>query len=146
MTQEPRPGSSIAEELNRLGRQLGEAARLAWESEDRKRLQAELEDGLRRFGVQAETTIEQARRSEAGRQLSDQAQRVATQVKEARVADKVRDGLIVGLASLNRELSRLLDHLGERAAPPAPGAEAPVTGSRQEPPGTPPSGPSDPVI
>jgi len=79
MTQEPRPGSSIAEELNRLGRQLGEAARLAWESEDRRHLQAELEDGLRRFGVQAESTLEQARRSEAARQLSEQAQRVATQ-------------------------------------------------------------------
>ena len=125
MAQEPRPGGSIADELNRLGRQLGEAARLAWESEDRKRLQTELEDGLRRFGAQAESSIEQARRSEAARQVAGQAERRGSTSQRSKGRRGSPRGLIVGMAGLNRELSRLLDRLGERPRrhPPVPSAE-----------------------
>ncbi len=147
MNQEPRPsGTTIADELNKLARQLVEAGRLAWESEDRKRLQAEITDGLNKFGEQVETAARQARDSETTKQFSEQAQRVATQVKETRVVDEVRDGLITGLATLNRELSRLLDRLGERSA------AAPVVGSAVWPPAPeppaeqPPAGPVDPGI
>lgn len=147
MNQEPRPsGTTFTEELNRLARQLTEAARLAWESEDRKRMQAEVEDGLRRFGDQVEKALQQAKESETTKQFSEQAQRVVTNVRETRIADEVRDGLISGLASLNRELSRMVDRLGERQAagtqPQPPETEAPTAPHDT----IPPSGPSDPVI
>jgi hypothetical protein len=139
-------GSSIPDELNRLGRQLAEAARLAWESDDRKKLQADLNDGLRRFTAQVDTAAHQVAEADTTKQVAEQAQRVATKVQETKVVDEVRDGLIVGLSSLNRELSKLLDRLAEKtpastpAAPAASAAEVPPADS------VPPSGPSDPAI
>ena len=51
MTEEtPRPEKTIADELSRLGKQLSDAAKAAWESEDRKRLQAEIESVFVRMG------------------------------------------------------------------------------------------------
>jgi hypothetical protein len=153
---EPRPsGSTIADELNRLGRQLSEAARLAWESEDRKRLQSEITEGLRRFSDQVEGAMEQAQKSDTTRQFTEQAQKVMNNVRDTRIVDEVRDGLLAGLVSLNRELSRLNDRLGERTVPPAAVSPEPVVGPPpvtppaapgDVTPTTPPTGPSDPVI
>ena len=155
MNEEPRPTTTISDELVRLGRQLVEAGRLAWESEDRKRLQTEMAENLRRFGDQIETGIEQARASDTTKQVTEQAQKVAAKVQDAHVVDEVRDSLTVGLTGLNRELSRLIDRLATRTAPTggAPVGDAtPVSGGVAAEPTTPPDvplapqGPGDPAI
>ena len=51
MSEEPKvEGRSITEELGKLGKQMADAIKAAWESEDRKKLQAEILDGLQKFG------------------------------------------------------------------------------------------------
>jgi hypothetical protein len=152
MNEEPRgTGDTITEELTRLGRQLVDAGRLAWESEDRRRMQTELSDGLRTLGDSIETTLRQARQNDTTKQIGEQAQKMAAKVQDSGVVDEVRDGLVTGLAGLNRELSRLIDRLATKNAgvagtqPPDVPAATPPTSPTDVSPASP-MGPGDPVI
>ena len=45
------PSDNISEQLNELGKNLREALQTAWESEERRKLQKEIEDGLANLGA-----------------------------------------------------------------------------------------------
>lgn len=109
MAQEPRPTTNIADELSKLGNQVAEALRMAWESEDRRRLQAEVTEGLRRFGDQVEDTAKRVGEGDAARRVREQAEVVASKASQSEVVDEIREGLLNGLQALNRELTRLLN-------------------------------------
>ncbi len=52
MSEETHVEKNIADELNKLGKQVADAIKAAWESEDRKKLQNEITEGLQKFGDQ----------------------------------------------------------------------------------------------
>ena len=145
MTQEPRPSTNLSEELTRLVNQITEAARLAWESEERKRLQAEITDGVKNFSVQIDEAVRKASESETAQKVKTQAEQVAVKAKETDVVDDMRQGLLVGLQALNRELGKMLERLQSSPAPVSTGPVAPAALSEtmSEPTSSePPAGPS----
>ncbi len=149
MTQEPRSTSTLGEELTRLGNQVAEAARLAWESEERKRLQAEISDGIKSFGVQVEDAVRKASESETAKKVKMQAEQVAVKAKDTDVVDDMRQGLLVGLQALNRELGKLLERLQNTGAPVSTGPVPPVAPAAPSETVTPPAAeepPSDPSM
>jgi hypothetical protein len=120
---------TISGELTRLGRQVAEAINTAWESEDRKKLQAEVTTGLESFGAQVSDAMRKASETDAAKEIRDQTEKVVAQVRGTDVAAEVRKGLIAGLEVLNRELGRLVERLEvapQPSTPPAaePGGEA----------------------
>ena len=133
MSEEPRVEKSLVEQLDHLGRQLADAIRLAWESEDRKKLQAEIAEGLDGFGKQVTAALDKASQSDAAKQLKEQTAKVAADVRESDVAGQVRKGMLAGLETANRELGKLLEKL-ESQAPEAP-AEAPTEAPPKAPTG-----------
>ena len=155
MTEGTGDEKSISGELSRLGKQVAEAINVAWESEDRKKLQAEVTTGLESFGAQVGDAMRKASESDAATQIRDQTEKVVAQVRQSDVTGEVRKGLIAGLEVLNRELGRLVERLEvapEPATSPATeaaGATQPVEAASQpvEPTGSnPPAGaPSDPA-
>jgi len=128
MSEEPRVEKSLVEQLDHLGRQLADAIRLAWESEDRKKLQAEITEGLDEFGKQVTAALDKASQSDAAKQLKEQTAKVAADVRESDVAGQVRKGMLAGLDTANRELGKLL----EKLEPPA-GQEKAETGAASTP-------------
>jgi signal recognition particle GTPase len=134
MTEETGDVKSISGELTRLGKQVADAINKAWESEDRKKLQAEVTTGLESFGTQVSDAMRKASESEAANQIRDQTEKVVTQVRESDVTAEVRKGLISGLEVLNRELGRLVERLEVPAqAPESAAAEPPETSEPAEP-------------
>ena len=117
MTQEQRPGTNLSDELTRLVNQVSEAVRLAWESDERKRVQAEISDGIKNFSVQVDEAVRKASASETAKKVKMQAEQVAAKAKEADVVDDMREGLLVGLQALNRELGKLLERLQSSGGP-----------------------------
>ena len=120
---------SISSELARLGKQVADAIAQAWESEDRKKLQAEVTAGLETFGDQVSDAMRKASESDAANQLRDQTEQVAARVRESDVTAEVRRGLISGLEILNRELGKLVERLEvepQSSTPPAAGSAEPV--------------------
>ena len=138
MTEGTGEGKSIASELTRLGKQVADAINLAWESEDRKKLQVEVATGLESFGEQVSDAMRKASESDAAVQIRAETEKVVAQVRQSDVTGEVRKGLIAGLEVLNRELGRLVERLeapAEPAAPPEPPAppEAEAEGAPSDP-------------
>jgi hypothetical protein len=111
---------TISGELSRLGQQVAEAINKAWESEDRRKVQAEVTTGLESFGSQVSEAMRKASDSEAASQIRDQTEKVVAQVRQSDVTGEVRKGLIAGLEVLNRELGKLVERLEVPPQAPAP--------------------------
>jgi hypothetical protein len=126
MADEQRPTTNISEELNKLGAQVAEAIRVAWESDERKKLQGEIVEGAQRFGHQLEEAVRQAKESEAAQRVKTQAEQVASKARETDVVEDVREGLLNGLQTLNRELGKLLARMEEGKAGTAAAPEQPA--------------------
>jgi type II secretory pathway component PulF len=102
---------SIADELEKMGAQIAAAAKTAWESEERKKLQTEISTGVQRFGQELNTMVSKASESDPAKDLKTRATRVAEDVQKTDVVEEVRKGILVGLEAINRELSKLLERL-----------------------------------
>jgi predicted GNAT superfamily acetyltransferase len=124
MSEEPKvEGRSITEELGKLGKQMADAIKAAWESEDRRKLQAEILDGLQKFGDEVTVAFDKAGQSDTAKDLRVKAEKVVVDVRASAVAEDVRKGIISGLDVLNAEMSKLVEKLEPK---PAPSDEAPV--------------------
>jgi len=152
MTEETGEEKSISSELARLGKQVADAINVAWQSEDRKKLQAEVTSGLDSFGAQVSDAMRKASESDAATQIRDETEKVVVQIRESDVTGEVRKGLIAGLEVLNRELGKLVERLEVTPQPSAPVSESagpaetaePVTEPAEgaNPPAEPPSDPA----
>ncbi len=116
---------SIADELAKLGQQLASAAKTAWESEDRRRLQGEITTGVQRFGQEISAAVNKAAESDQARDFRTRATKVAEDVQKTDVVDELRKGILVGLEAINRELGKLLERL--ETTPGEAEVVAPVT-------------------
>jgi hypothetical protein len=111
-----------------MGAQIAAAAKSAWESEERKKLQSEITTGVQRFGQEMTTAINKATDSEQAKELKTRATKVAEDMQKADVVEEVRKGILVGLEAINRELGKLLERLETKPeAEQVVEAVAPVT-------------------
>jgi hypothetical protein len=124
-TEESTTQRSIADELAKLGVQLTAAAKTAWDSEERKRLQAEITTGMQKFGQELSTAVTKASESDQAKEFKTKAAKVAEDVQNTDVVEEVRKGLLVGLEAINRELGKMLERLESK--PGAAEVVAPVT-------------------
>ena len=115
MGAEGKQESNVSDELNKLGKQFSDVIRTTWESEDRKRIQGEIIEGLQRFGDEITDALHKVAESDSGKQAAKQAEKVVTDVKESSVTEDLRKGLLQGLDALNRELSKLSEKLDKEA-------------------------------
>ncbi len=110
-SEETRTERNISDELARLGQQLAAAAKNAWESEERKRLQGEIVNGVQRAGQEINAAVNKASEHEQVQQFRTKAVKVAEDVQKTDVAEEIRKGILVGLQAVNRELGKLLERL-----------------------------------
>jgi flagellar motility protein MotE (MotC chaperone) len=138
MAETPQGEKSISQEFNRLGKQVADAIHAAWESEDRKKLQDELTEGLQSFEAQVDEALKKAMQSDTAKQLQQQTEKVVTQVRESGVSEEVRKGLIGGLEVVNKELGKLVEKLEPKGAAQASGEAVKPDGPESPPPAAPP--------
>ncbi len=140
MAQEPGSSPNLSDELGKMVNQVAEAVRLAWESDERKRLQAEFSTNVRSFATQGDEAVRKASVSDTAKKVRTQAEEAAAKARESDVVDDMREGLLVGLQAINRELGKLLDRLQATPATQAPATtgpippEAPAAPAETEPP------------
>ena len=104
---ESKPEGRLADEFRNLGQNLIEALRVAWESPERRRLQQEIESGLREFGKAVESGYEEVRE----------------QVVSGEVQSRIREDLLSALQQVNDELKKATEQMAQR------GDQAGSTGS-----------------
>lgn len=123
MNQETPPTGELSDELHALGENLRSVFQAAWDSDDRRRLQQEIESGI---GDLADSLGKAARdfaESEAGKQMKRDARQFGERVRTGEVESKVRQDLTAILRKMNEELGRAASSWSGRP-PPGPEGQA----------------------
>lgn len=118
MTHEAPFTGNLADELRALGENLHRVIRAVWESDDRLRLQQELETGLADLTRSLRSAAADFAESETGRRLKEDVRDLEQRLRSGEAEDKVRQDLTEMLRRLNAELEKAAQQWSGRGAPP----------------------------
>jgi hypothetical protein len=118
MSDQPTPESDLAAEFRRLGENLRDALHAAWESEERREVQSEIERGLHQAANALHEAAEDLRASPAGQRLRGDLKDLESRIHSGELRAKARDEILKAVRMLNAELERIRSHGG---APPDAG-------------------------
>jgi seryl-tRNA(Sec) selenium transferase len=115
-------GSDIAAEFIALGKNLKEIFQTAWESEERKKIQREIETALSEVITSLNQTANEIKESPAGQRLKTDVDDLRSRVQTGEVGDQIRAELLAALRKVNIELEKAASPKDE---PPVSGHDAP---------------------
>lgn len=125
-----RSGQELMDELNRLGNKFVEVVDVAWNSEQRRRIEDDLRKGLESLATSLEEGIKQVGESKQAREFLDTAEDVAesvsAKVRSSKVANELAENLAHGLRALSEQMDRLAQDMkskgeGTSTTPPSSG-------------------------
>ena len=99
----------LAAEFAELGKKIRSTIETAWTSEERKKIQSEIKDGLDRFVKEVDEAVRTARKSETAKKVEAEVKRVADDFESGKVASEVRKGMVSGLRALGNALDKMAD-------------------------------------
>jgi signal recognition particle GTPase len=115
------PNDNIGEQLNELGKNLREALQTAWQSEERRKLQKEIEDGLANLGASLSQASKDFSNSPTGKTIKEDVEDLQERWHTGEVGSKARSEIVDALRKVNDELQKAIR---KNPAPPTdkPGA------------------------
>ena len=117
--EEEKKKPDVSEALRDLGRQFAETMQAAWNSQERRELEAEVREGVQYFSEEVQRVFKEAKESPAAKRVKEEAEDVKTRVESGEVTHKARSGFVEGLRWLSRELEKLAQQFSppEKEAP-----------------------------
>lgn len=118
---EREPG--IEEELRTLGRRFTDVLQAAWASEERRKVEAEVRESMKRFSAEMERLFDRTRESPTGERVRTKVGEARERAAESEAARRTREALAQGLHRMSEELARLADRFtpaDETTTPPRP--------------------------
>lgn len=103
--------NSLRDEFQALGENLKSMFSAAWESEERKKFQSEIEAGMRELGNTMNDLADDIRSSQAGETLRREANEFHERVKSGEVEEKAREEIVNVLQGLNVEIGKAVDKM-----------------------------------
>src|SRR4030042_2982447 len=100
------PNEDIGEQLKELGKNLREALVTAWESEERRKLQQEIEVGLANLRDSLNEAAKDFSGSDTGQNLKEDVQDLRERWRSGEVGSKVRTEITEALRTVNDELQK----------------------------------------
>ncbi len=127
-------GQSLVDELNRLGSKFAEVVQVAWESDERKKLEQDVKRGLSSLATNLEDSLKKVGESQQTKEFLNKAEDVASTVadrmQKSKVAQELGDSLILGLRSLTEQIDKLASELQSKnknaSSTSAPSSQAPT--------------------
>ncbi|HEX9092039.1 MAG TPA: hypothetical protein VF831_11150 [Anaerolineales bacterium] len=113
--QDKSQNEDIGDQLDELGKNLLAALQSAWESEERKKVQKEIEDGLANLGASLSQAAQEFSSSAAGQSLKEDVRDIKERWQSGEVGSKVRTEVSEALRKVNEELQK-----ASRKNPPPP--------------------------
>lgn len=104
-------GDQVVDQLRDLGRQVGETLRTAWESEERKKVEGEVREGVQMFAGELDKVIRDVRAGETGQKIRTEATELRDQVQTGEFGRKMSSGISQALGWLSTELDKLSHQL-----------------------------------
>lgn len=99
----------LVNELSELGRQFGETMSAAWNSEERKRFEREVKEGVQSFAHEIDKAFQEVRESPAAQKAKDEASDFSSKVKSADIGQKTQSSFAQGLHWMSVELGKLAE-------------------------------------
>lgn len=96
----------LRDEFRSLGENLKSMVNAAWESEERKKIQHEVEDGLSELGQTLNDLLNQIQTNDVKQKVVDGADQIGERIRSGETEAKVRDGLLTALQTVNAELEK----------------------------------------
>jgi hypothetical protein len=109
MSEEKPSENSIADEFRNLGENLINSVRNAWESEERKKLQQEVEEGLNQLAATLKMEVETFKESPAGQRIRSDVADLRERVRTGEAESKLREEILKALRMINAELEKISD-------------------------------------
>jgi hypothetical protein len=106
---ESQPDPSIEEELRKLGRRFADVLQAAWGSEERRKVETEVREGMKRLSEELERVLERTRESPTGERVRTKFGEARGRAAESEAARRTREAVAQGLHRLSEELTRLAD-------------------------------------
>ena len=101
------PSGDVSSEWQELGQNLKDIFQGAWESDERRKLQENIEEGLADFASSVNKAVEEFKVSPTGQQLRADVEDFHERVKSGDVENKARQELAILLRSINSELEKV---------------------------------------
>ena len=106
MSEEKHEHSNLRDEFRILGQNLKEMVNSAWESEERKKLQGELEEGMHELGNVLNELATNFQSGEMGQSIRREVDQISERVRSGEVENKARQEILKALKVLNSELEK----------------------------------------
>jgi signal recognition particle GTPase len=100
------PNDNIGEQLNELGKNLRDALQTAWESEERRKLQKEIEEGLANLGASLSQASKDFSNSSTKKTIKEDMEDLHERWRTGEVSSKVRSEIMDALRKVNEELQK----------------------------------------
>lgn len=98
---------NIEEELKNLGKQFADTIKTAWNSEEVKKVEAQVREGVKKFSEEVSNIFSDAKDSKAGQKVGD----TVNKVDSTEAAQSMKKGVAQGLRWLSQELGKLSDSM-----------------------------------
>ena len=112
-------GQNLVEELNRLGSKFAEVVQVAWESDERKRLEQDVKRGLSSLATNLEDGLKKVGESPQTKEFLNKAEdavtTVADQVQKSKIAQELGDNLLHGLRSLTEQIDKIASEMQSKS-------------------------------
>ncbi len=97
----------IAAEFAEVGRKLRETINVAWNSQERRKIQAEVQDGLQRLVKEVDEAVKTLRETEPGQKVETGVKQIREDIESGKVGDEIRKGLVTALRGLSDALDKM---------------------------------------
>jgi len=106
MSEEKQTHGTLRDEFRALGQNLKEMMNSAWESEERQKLQAELQDGMHELGSVLDEFATNVQSGEVGQTIRREVDDFSERVRSGEFESKARQEILKALKVLNNELEK----------------------------------------
>lgn len=119
MEEQTKSEGDLAAEFRALARNLSGALRAAWESEERRKLHAEIEDGVDELASTIRRSAQEFAQSSTGQQLRKEVEDFGERLRSGEMEARIREDLLAALRKVNAELEKALSRWeSPKSSPP----------------------------
>jgi hypothetical protein len=132
MDEQPTSQENVTDELKQLGQNLLTFLKTAWESQESKKIQQEIQAGVNELGQSLKTEFDNLANSSAGQKIKTDFQEFQEKVSTGEIEAKFRSDLSTSLRTINREIQKITEQLiNNESGPTAPHQEEEINHTKE---------------
>ena len=120
MTDSMPPENEIIAEFRKLGQSLVDVLRASWERPERKKLQDDIENGLKELGQTLKEEADKFTASPTGQTIKSDLQDISDRLRSGEIEAKARQEILNGLRTINVELHSIQEKWAAKNPPEPP--------------------------